>query len=254
MVINSKGIRRTSNLWAYETRTRHYQIHVHKKSEERMGGVVGWRPVVKQHAGYHTHHRLFENQTSMRRSVIRDNITGMPERMRDKSRVDTRVSCITTHLCVPDSYWQNLVFQLTLHFLSAHSAELLTTAQDVNETRNFEHLLQSWPVTFKERQPELVPVPRKSGLKQTKSVLKRVARLVARTQKGCLLHWPSKNFNHPLFDRPWKSKEHMNVVQTTANVQTRQEEISSRPLARWRDQLNETQALCINFLFTFHKA
>lgn len=46
----------------------------------------------------------------------------------------------------------------------------------------------------------------------------------------------SKNFNCPLFDRPWKSKGHINVVQAFANKQASREETSSRPLARWRDK------------------
>ena len=66
----------------------------------------------------------------------------------------------------------------------------------------------------------------------------------------------SKNFNHPLFEKHDKSKEHMNVAQAVANKQASREEISSRPLARWRVKLNEEQrqALSNIFLLAFHKA
>lgn len=66
----------------------------------------------------------------------------------------------------------------------------------------------------------------------------------------------SKNFNHPLFDKHEKSKEHTNVVQAIANKQASREELSSRPLNRWRDKLNEEQrqALYNIFLLAFHKA
>ena len=66
----------------------------------------------------------------------------------------------------------------------------------------------------------------------------------------------SKNFNHPLFDKHEKSKEHTNVAQAIANKQASREEMSSRPLARWRDKLNEEQrqALFNIFLLAFHKA
>ena len=65
-----------------------------------------------------------------------------------------------------------------------------------------------------------------------------------------------KNFNPPLFDKHVKSKEHMNVVQAIANKQASWEEMSSRPLTRWRDKLNEEQrqALFNIFLLAFHKA
>ncbi|KAG7455573.1 hypothetical protein JOB18_022097 [Solea senegalensis] len=66
----------------------------------------------------------------------------------------------------------------------------------------------------------------------------------------------SKNFNHPLFDKHEKSKEHTNVAQAIANKHASQEEISICPLARWRDKLNEEQrqALFNIFLLAFHKA
>lgn len=66
----------------------------------------------------------------------------------------------------------------------------------------------------------------------------------------------STNFNHPLFDKHEKSKEHSNVVQAIANKQASREEISSRPLGKWREKLNEEQrqALCNIFLLAFHKA
>ncbi|CAK6980187.1 hypothetical protein AMEX_G21 [Scomber scombrus] len=65
----------------------------------------------------------------------------------------------------------------------------------------------------------------------------------------------SKNFNHPLFDKHEKSKEHVNVAQAIANKQANREEMSSRPLARWRDKLYEEQrqALFNIFLLAFHK-
>uniref|UniRef100_A0A8C4ASG7 Uncharacterized protein n=1 Tax=Denticeps clupeoides TaxID=299321 RepID=A0A8C4ASG7_9TELE len=66
----------------------------------------------------------------------------------------------------------------------------------------------------------------------------------------------SKNFNHPLFEKHEKSKEHVNVAQVIANKQASREEMSSRPLNRWRDKLNEEQqqALSNIFLLAFHKA
>ena len=66
----------------------------------------------------------------------------------------------------------------------------------------------------------------------------------------------SKNFNHPLFDRHEKSKEHTNVAQAIANKQASREEIACRPLTRWRDKLNEEQrqAPFNIFLLAFHKA
>ncbi|XP_077354948.1 zinc finger protein 862-like [Festucalex cinctus] len=66
----------------------------------------------------------------------------------------------------------------------------------------------------------------------------------------------SKNFSHPLFDKHEKSKEHTNIAQAIANQQASREEIASRPLARWRDRLNDEQrqALCNIFLLAFHKA
>ncbi|KAG9280288.1 hypothetical protein AMEX_G21 [Astyanax mexicanus] len=66
----------------------------------------------------------------------------------------------------------------------------------------------------------------------------------------------SKNFNHPLFNKHEKSKEHATVAQAIANKQASREDIASRPLSRWRDKLTDQQrqALFNVFLLAFHKA
>ena len=71
-----------------------------------------------------------------------------------------------------------------------------------------------------------------------------------------MLHKGSKDFNHRLFDKHEKSKEHTNVPQAIANKEASREEMTSPPLPKWRDKLSEEQreALFNIFLLAFHKA
>lgn len=65
----------------------------------------------------------------------------------------------------------------------------------------------------------------------------------------------TNNFNHPVFDRHTKSREHQKVVESIANKRS-QDERSRGPLGRWQDKLSEEQhqALTNMFLLAFHKA